>query len=470
MTTKAEIREKLAQMTQENRAFIDQLTDRVSLTDYGHLVRPGNVWTDALQAALNEHEYVLIPSSAMPYMIDATVTVPSNRHIEAEDGAVIRQAAGVRVLMLRNEHTQDGTHAPITRENRDFNISINGGRWEESWTQRMGYRKSGMYDMDDRHFYGISTCMLFNNMDRLTLTNMTFYHTAGFAVQLGDISNAHCEEITFVECFADGIHVNGNTENLVARGIRGQVGDDLVALNMYDWQNSSVNFGPTKTVLCENLEAPVGKGYKAMRILPAVYYYDDGSTVDCSLTDAVISRVTGVKTFKMYYQTPAYRVDTEQPERGAVGSGDNIFFENLDIVLDAPADNFKPYRESDPVTGCFAALEINANIGRLSLENINLTLSERFPMSFLITVGPKSVRGGFAGMSDKVEIFDPYVGCEVGCITLKNITVNGAQPDDLSPFIREIAFDHLYNDTPSTAAGKIGEIRCEQSALGAPNR
>lgn len=464
MDKKTEIREKLSRMVAENRTLIEALTDRASLVDYAHLVRPGNIWTDALQAALNEHEYVEIPAADAPYMIDGTVIVPSDRHIEAADGAVIRQAEGVRVLMLRNEHTQDGTHAPITKENRDRNISINGGRWEESWTRRLGYRRTGMYDMDDSHFFGVSTCMLFNNMDHLTLTNMTFCHTAGFSVQMGDITDVHCEEISFAECFADGIHINGNTENVVVRSLSGQVGDDLVALNMYDWQNSSVNFGPMKTVLCENLKAASGDGYKAMRIQPAVYYYDDGSAVDCSACDMIISNVSGVKTFKMYYQTPGYHVDRDEPEKGAIGSGDNIFFENLTIDLDRPCDLFKPYLESDPVTGSFAAIEINANIRRLSLENVNLKLYDHYPMSFLIAVGPKSVRLDAGEDKGKLEVFDPYFGCEVGVIELKNITVNGVKPDDISPYIREIVFDHLYDDEPSTARGSVGEIIYEKNA------
>lgn len=452
MSTKAEIREKLERMARENRVLSEALTDRTELTAYAHLVREGSIWTDALQAAIREHEIVHIPAGL--YLMDGTVTIPSNRRIEADEGAVIRLMEGVRVLLLRNEHTQDGTHAPISRENRDFNISICGGRWEESNTRRLGYGKTGMYDMD-RSFFGVSTLLFFSNMDHLTLENMSFFHTAGFAVQLGDIENADIENITFDECFADGIHVGGNTENLIARSICGQAGDDLVALNMYDWQNSSVSFGPMKTVLCENIVSPAGRGYKMMRIEPGVYYYDDGTAVDCSLTDAIISHVRGVKTFKLYYQTPAYHVDSQQPERGAVGSCDNLFFEDIESELTSPAEGFRPYMESDPVTGSFAAFEINANIGRISFENIRLTLSDRFPMSFLIAAGPKSVRAGEDG---KIEVFDPYVGCEVDTIELKNIEINGKKPEDITPFLHEIVFDHLYDDTPSTARGVIRRI------------
>lgn len=298
--TKAEIRAKLEKMTCRNRTLTETLTDRVSLTDYACLVRAGNIWTDALQKALNEHEIIVIPASDAPYMIDNTVTIPSNRRIEAH-GASIRLCEGVRVLMLRNEHTQDGTHAPISKENRDINITIIGGSWEESATARIDIGLSGLCDLE-KSFFGVSTCMLFDNMDHLTLKDLVFYHTASFAIQIGDITDVHCENIEFIECFADGLHVNGNTENLLARNLNGYTGDDLVALNMYDWQMSSINFGPMKTVLCENLHST--GGCRALRILPGLYQYDDGTIVDCSITDAILSHLEGINEFKLYLQTP----------------------------------------------------------------------------------------------------------------------------------------------------------------------
>ena len=105
--------------------------------------------------------------------------------------------------------------------------------------------------------------------------------------------------------FSDGLHVNGGVENLIARNLSGHTEDDLVALNMYDWQVSSTNFGPTKTVLCENLNCE--GGCRALRILPGIYEYADGSKVDCSLTDAIISGVKGINEYKLYLQTPLIR-------------------------------------------------------------------------------------------------------------------------------------------------------------------
>ncbi len=452
---KAEIREKLRRMQLENAALTAALTDEVLLTDYAHLVR-GGIWTDALQAALDEHEIVRIPAGL--YLIDGTVIIPSDRHIEAEDGAVIRQAEGVRVLLLRNASTADGTHAPIKSDVRDTNISIHGGRWEESWRERKGYGRTGMYDMN-RSLFGVSTFMLFNNMDHLTLTDMTFAHTAGFSVQMGDIRNVHCENIEFVKCYADGLHINGNTENLITRNIYGHVGDDLVALNMYDWQNSSVNFGPMKTVLCEGLDLSADSRYKAMRIEPGTYYYADGTAVDCSLTDAIISRVRGIKTFKMYFQTPPYNTVTEQPEKGDVGSGDYIFFEDIDVDLVSPVDNMAEYMNSHPVKGTMAPFEINSNISHISFERINLKLYDAYPMSCLLAVGPKSVRWDAAVEGDaKIEVFDPYLSSTVGEAVISDVTINGEKPEDITPYVREIRFDNLYPDVPSSGKGTIEKL------------
>jgi hypothetical protein len=301
---KSQICRELDCMKRKNAAEISMLKDKVSIREYEFLVRNDEdgkcIWTDAFQTAVREHEYILIPAAQQPYYIDQTIVLPSNRHIEAQDGAVIKLMENVPVLMLRNEHTENGTYEKETFANPDRNISIRGGRWEESNSIRKGYGRSGMYDRS-RSYFGVSTCMFFNQVENLTLTNMTFVHTAGVSVQVGNACNVVFENILFEQCFADGLHVNGNITNLLIRNIAGQVGDDLVALNMYDWQNSSVDFVPISNVLCENLNLSPESRYKAFRISPGIYHYRDGSTVDCSLNKAIIRNVKGIHTFKMYF-------------------------------------------------------------------------------------------------------------------------------------------------------------------------
>ncbi|MBE6730253.1 MAG: hypothetical protein E7564_01030 [Ruminococcaceae bacterium] len=63
--------------------------------------------------------------------------------------------------------------------------------------------------------------MYFNNVNNLTLKDLSFAHTATFAIEIGDATNVHCKNIEFNECFADGLHVNGGVENLIARNLSG---------------------------------------------------------------------------------------------------------------------------------------------------------------------------------------------------------------------------------------------------------
>lgn len=459
---KQDIRDSLEAMRRKNLAALESLTGGVSVTVYADYCRvtlldgrPVMVWSDAFNAALRKHAVVRIPARREPYYIDKQIIVPSDRRIVAEEGAVMRQLPGVTVLMLRNERVADGTHVQTSRDARDRNISIDGGRWEESYTGRAGYGRSGKYD-EKRSMYGVSTCMLFSGVDGLTLTNLTFYHTAGFAVQLGNASDVVCEDIRFESCFADGLHMNGFTENIIARRVSGEVGDDLVALNMYDWLNSSVNFGPMKNVLCEDLELSASSRYKAIRIAPGVHYFDDGSAVDCRAENIILSNVRGIITYKMYLQTPAYFVD-EGPEPADMSGGNNIFFENIKIDLTGPVDSKKNYLESDVTTGSIGAFEIGSDLGLVSFENIDVTLHrDRFPLSYLVTVGPKS-SSSVKEDGRRWEIFDPYVSCTVGKLSFKNIRVNGSVPDDIGEVVKTVVFDRIYDGPLSSGAGEILE-------------
>lgn len=425
------------------------------LTDYAHLVTLASdgaqIWTEAFQQALLENTCIRIPASSEPYWIDKTVVIPSGRTIFAEDGAVIRQRKDVRVLMFRNAHPVDGTHLQPDQTHPDRDICIIGGRWEESYTQRVGYRGSGRYD-ETEDFYGVGASFLFNNLENLCLRNMTVVQAAGFAFQLGQVRNALIENITFVGCFGDGVHVGGNSSNLVIRNIRGQVGDDLVAFNAYDWRNSSVTFGPIDCALCETLRPSDDGHYKAMRILSGIYTFDDGAQVDCATNNLIIRDVENIDAFKLYLQTPAYELGTE-PEAGGVGSGCNLFFEDMELDLRQPADRLAPYMESDPVRGNFAAFEINSDLKNIHFRNISVKLyKDRFPLSWFAVVGPKSV------VRNGCELFDPYFSSETDGVYFRDITINGKPVADLSAYITQVRFADVNADGNSTGAGVVKNI------------
>ena len=435
------------QAKRRNEAAIDGLQDSVSLSEYSALVRSsahGSVWTDALQTALDEHEIVVIPPSDQPYWLDRTVSIPSNRRIEAT-GAEIRMVPEYPYVMLCNQHVHDGTNAPIDTSDRDTNISIHGGCWDEGATTRGARRFHG----DESSFRGVQTCMLFNNLDHLTMTDITFAHATSFCVQVGDLTDGVFENFFFISCFADGLHINGNSENLLIRHFSGHVGDDLVALNMYDWLGSSINYGPCKNVFCEDIHSAPDSSAKAMRLQPGIFIYRDGTAVDCSLSDMYFRNLSGIFEYKLYFQSPPYRLGSK-PEGGGAGSADNLFFENVDVISDRPG-----YPPDVPEIGYFGMFFMNSNIGYISLENIRYTThANTSPRTYLVAIGPMSwpINGG------KTEVFDPYISSTVETLELESIFVNGERATDVDALVKVIEFNDVNHDGFSSGKGKVNRI------------
>ena len=445
---KQQIMENAFAAKTRNEAEIATLTDSVSLFEYSDLVKDGDhgrVWTRALQAALYEHEIIVIPPSEEIYWLDSTVVVPSDRRIEAS-GAVIRLVPEYPYVMLRNENVGDGTYAPIDGSIRDRNISIHGGSWEESCDVR-GKRR---FHAEKDSFFGVQACMLFNNLDHLTVTDVTFSHANSFCVQVGDLTDGVFENFFFISCYADGLHINGNTENLLVRNFSGHVGDDLVALNMYDWLGSSINYGPAKNVFCEDIHSASDSRAKAMRLQPGIFVYRDGTQVDCSLCDMYFRNLSGIFEYKLYFQSPPYRLGTT-PEGGGVGSANNLLFENCEILAQRPQ-----YRADDTVQGDFGMFFINSNVGYLSLEEIHYTVPQGTDSNtHLIAVGPMSWR---PVARPGIEVFDPYISGVLDTLELESIFVNGERVTDAKKVIKVIEFDDVNQDGFSSGRGQLNQV------------
>mgnify|MGYP004567811973 CR=1 FL=1 len=442
-------------LTADNlRAKAEAENDIISLCEYSHLMHLSDgfeIWTDAINVALSEHKAVVIPEREKPYCTDSSVIVHSGNRIYAK-GAKILQIPGVRVLMLRNENVIDESERPFASDDKtDAEIFIDGGEWIESRSERGGYGVSGMYD-SERSMFGVSTAFLLSNIRDVYVTNVKFVNCGGFAIQAGNIVNAVFENIVFDGCFADGVHIMGNSENIYVHNIKGDVGDDIVALNMYDWSNSSINYGPIRNCYVQNVELDEKGKYKAIRILPGIYTFKDGSKTDCSAENIVFENIRGINNFKIYLQTNRYPVDN--PEVVGVGSGHDIYFDDIDINLDSPIDAFDNYLNSDPITGTIAAFELGADIDNIVLENIRLKCyRDIYPMSYLFAAGPKSAIVGDA------EIYDPYIECHINGVTFKNIKINGETPENIEDYVKTIKFGRIYDSDYCSGFADVKNIK-----------
>lgn len=400
--------------------------------------KDGKVWSGAFNFAIENYKKIVIPAGK--YYADKSIIVKSGTEIVADENAEIILIKGVKSLLLRNENVIDGSDKPIPKTaNKDENISIIGGIWGEENDERLGYGESGCFD-ENNSMVGVSTCFLFSNVKNVTLKNLTFRHTAGFAIQIGNISDFTIENICFDGCFADGLHINGGTENGTVKNLYGHTEDDLIALNAYDWDNSSINFGKIENLVVDGVKCETGGNvHKSIRIQPGVYPYKNGEKEDCFVKNLTIKNVSGVACFKMYLQTPSY---TTLPEKNVgVGRMENVRFENVSADTSEPVDKQPNYLSGNTVTGNFATFEIGSNVKNLFFDNVKTILNRtKYPNSYFITVGPKTQY-----IEEKnLELFDPYVCCTVEGIRFENVYVNGEKKNDLNGYIKEISYENLY--------------------------
>ncbi len=411
--------------------------------------KDGKIWSDAFSFALKNYEKIIIPEGR--YYIDRSLVVSSTTQIIADEKAEIILVKGTKTLLLRNESVIDGSNekipptAPV-----DLSISVCGGVWGEENEERLGYGASGCYDENDS-FKGVSTCFLFSGVENLTLKNLVFRSTAGFAVQLGRVNGFSIENIRFEKCFADGLHINGGVKNGLVKNLSGHTEDDLIALNAYDWDNSSINFGCIENLVVDGVHSESGRNaHKSFRIQPGIYPYKNDEKEDCYVKNLTVKNVSGVTTFKMYLQTPAY---TDLPEKDVgVGSMENLLFENISADTSEPVDKQPNYLGGNTVTGNFATFEIGSNVKNMRLFNVSVKLDrKKYPNAYFMSVGPKTQY-----IEEKhLELFDPYVFATAENVAYKKIYINGEEIDDLSPFIKQVEFDNLYSSKMPFGKGRI---------------
>ena len=425
----------------------------IILSELGNLAvtpyKDGKIWSEPFSFALKNYDKIIIPAGK--YYTDKSFVIPSNREIIADKNAEIILVKGVKSLLLRNENIIDGSDGPIPRTAvKDENISITGGIWGEENDERLGYGESGCFD-ENNSMVGVSTCFLLSNVKNLILKNLTFRHTAGFAIQMGNISDFKVEDICFDSCFADGLHINGGTENGTVKNLYGHTEDDLIALNAYDWDNSSINFGKIENLIVDGVKCETGGNvHKSIRIQPGIYPYKNGEKEDCFIKNLTIKNVSGVACFKMYLQTPAY---TTLPEKNVgVGRMENVRFENVSADTSEPVDKQPNYLSGNTVTGNFATFEIGSNVKNLVFYNVRTILNKsKYPNSYFMTVGPKTQYIE----EKKLELFDPYVCCTLEGIRFENVYINGDKKDDLNGYIKEISLGNLYPSPLGFGCGTI---------------
>ena len=440
------------------------------LDAFGHLVRVGNwtefwpdaagkpqsravtgeVWTAALQAALDRHNTVTIPARTQPYYLDAPLMLKPGQSLTADAKAEIRLLPNVDTCMVRNEHivgAQTGA-AP------DRNIVIEGGIWTTLATapgQCNGNSRGRSAKQND--VFGCHGVILLNNVCGVAVRNVTIRQSRAFGVHLSNCRDFLVEGVTFEDQGRDGVHVNGPASCGVIRNVRGVTHDDFVALNAWEWANYAPSYGPIHHMLVEDVvgsrrvspddASPFPDGSAEIRLLPGTKTFADGTMLTCDISDCVFRKLTDIRTVKAYDQ-PNLELGRGKDFCDPIGTLRNVFFSQLTFN--------RPGR-----------FQIAANVDGMAIDDVQLRFAPTDAFK-LVEIGPMSAT--YKHKPDDpatwTEIFSPDRDVTVRAFRLSNVRVpQGGQPvpfTDAGARLVKVADQKPNPDYPKTTPrGGVGK-------------
>ncbi len=366
------------------------------------------IWTAAMQAALDQTGKLHIPASDLPYYIDGPLILKSGHRITADPEAEIRLKPGSNTCMVRNANLVGFKDGPVTGEtNPDTDIHIEGGIWTTLATAKNELNGNARGHSSRQNWaFGTHGVILFQNARRISVKNVTVRKSKPFAIHLGNVHDFEIDGLTLEDHYRDGVHVNGPASQGVIRSIRGVSHDDPVALNAWEWKNYAPSYGPIRDVLVEHVTGATS-GTSSIRLLPGVKRFDDGTELDCPLENITLRHITDIREFKIYDQ-PNLELGRDKDFSIGVGSIKQLRFE--DLVFNRPGK-----------------IELHANTDGLVIQNVRIN----HPVTddwHLLAIGPKSqtYQGGRSNDPARwTEIFSPDLDC-----TARNVAVSGVRTRD----------------------------------------
>lgn len=406
-----------------------------------------------INEALKTYHNVKIPNIGKRIVLYNPIILSSDNHLIVDEKQVIMQAKGTYTCLMRNESIQDGAQGTTDVTKRDRNISVEGGIWN--------FRpKDRCYTDKEKSMIGSNGGVIFSGVEQISLKNMRIFDSeacgvgendASYGLQIGDCKHFCVENIDFEGNGRDGVHLNGPAEYGYIRHIRGEkMGDDMVALNAWDWNNAALTFGTIQKVVVEDVKGPGNE----LRLLPGQKIYDDGTKVDCDICDCVLQNISGAYTFKMYAQPNILNAEIGTKDvSGTVGKMERIMFKDICFAKVTPAGF-----HGLPVKSLF---EICSDCSEVYIEDVQVsnTLEQCKEMDLrLVNVGPLSAvwKNGSDDPADWGEVFDPDAICTLDNLYLKNISFQGIQVTDTKELVREVKMEINSNYPETTPRGGTG--------------
>ena len=220
--------------------------------------------TAYMQSCLDTNGTFILEKSGT-FWISDIVKIPSNAHIKLGSNTVIKSVSGTNKSFLENDD-------PL---NVNENVHIEGGIWD-------GNRSDQTFDTTK--LWGI---FRFAGVKNLYLGNLIIREPVSFGTQFCRLENYLIENITFdsvlpITINNDGVHLGGECYHGRVINIKGNTGDDMIALNADDYvewrfcndtyDTQMVN-GPIVDLVVDGVHAD--DGYRMIRMLSGLSLMDD---------------------------------------------------------------------------------------------------------------------------------------------------------------------------------------------------
>jgi acetyl esterase len=366
------------------------------------------VWSAAMQATLDAQGALHIPARGKPYYLDGPLVLKSGQKLSADPTAEIRLKPDSNTCMARNERVGTQNTHPVSADlPLDTDITIEGGIWTTLANSVANNGNQLGLSSKLHPAFGTHGVILLQNVRRVSVRNLTVRQSKPFGVHLANAHEFTVENTTLEDHLRDGVHVNGPASDGLIRGVRGNSHDDDVALNAWEWKNYAPSYGPIERIVVEDITGWPGdqhEGNVAIRLLPGVKRFEDGSTLDCPIRDVTLRRITDIRHFKIYDQ-PNLELGRDNDFSLGVGTVKNLRLE--DLTFNRPG-----------------LIELHANTDGLSIHNVRVNHPVT-PEWRLLAVGPLSQtykHGRSEDPSKWTEIFSPDLDC-----TLRNARITGVR-------------------------------------------
>lgn len=363
----------------------------------------------AINKALAENHRVKITRPGI-YRLNDHLTIFSHTTLTCAPRVVIQQTASV--CIIRNAH--------LLADVPDSDITIEGGVWDGNYT---GHSPGDQVSPTDLHkaLRGVDGEIDAIGVNHFTARNMLIQHCRAFGIQISRCNDVSVSNVR-LDIAKDGIHINGPGAHFYIAHVSGYTGDDFIALNAWDWVDSSPTAGDitdvkiahvTQLAQSPTIRANVNQ-FGLIKFLAGTRHGQTANIKRVFVTD-----VHGVNRYRAF----TFLVDRDPREHVSSGPG---------IVSHVTIAHVAVKTVHSPL------LWLGQNIQDLAVMDVQVSPASTGPILF-VNVGTKTQNLTINGLHMRRPMANPFdIRGQIGSLTLSDAQLFGPASDFFTPAVGQI--------------------------------